>query len=137
MEGQVGGCLLLISLGMDPAMKSHGLPLKNESLSAFDFFRRAARVGAALTGVIDEEEIDEKVAVLSDARNSFLQNERDSNWAKNKSLMLAVVGRSGFLPMQEQKQAMNKAEKLAAAPRHGIRTKKRGHPLAAEASFWK
>ena len=94
-------------------------------------------MGAALTGVIDEEEIDEKVAVLSDAHNSFLQNERDSNWAKNKSLMLAVVGRSGFLPMQEQKQAMNKAEKLAAAPRHGIRTKKRGHPLAAEASFWK
>jgi hypothetical protein len=55
------------------------------------------------TSAIDHYQVvNEAVAFLPNAREAYLQQIRDSNRAKNKSFMMAIVGRSGFLPTVEQ-----------------------------------
>ena len=80
-RGQRESCLLLISLGLDPAK------LDDSGTSALERYANA----------LEEEDdvdvdIDEMVSSLTAAREQYLQNIRDSNWGKNKSFLAAIIG---------------------------------------------
>jgi len=114
MEFERDSCRLLISLGLDPAA------LDNSGSSALDCLRVSI---TDIDGHIDEEGKEAVVQELAERRRAYLQNVCDSNWAKNKDLLMTLVG-TGLRPTAQQaaaaaalQAASDKSAKLPGIPR--------------------